>query len=552
MVRTTARRAMTMGRAPVVAEAATTVADLEMTAAEGAAETTVPEPATTGTTAEATTMAPETTEAGSEGPNPEGEDAEPRRTIRERLSGIRVRILLWYVLLLAAATVASVLVVRQVLLARLDERIDSDLTQETEELRRLSAGNDPETGQPFGNDVARILEVFLQRNVPSRNEAHLTFLDGQPYLRSRAVAPYQLDQDADLTAELGSVPETRFGTEETPAGPVRYVAVPLRVGGETRGVFVAAIFRDFEAAEVTPAVEAAAGVGLVVLLLGTILAWRLARRILQPVAAVRTTALTISESDLTQRIPVAGRDEISMLAATFNRILDRLERAFRTQRAFADDAGHELRTPITIIRGHLELLDEDPRERRKTIGLVTDELDRMARIVNDLLILARAGQPDFLDMEVVDAQALTEEVHAKAAALATRRWEIDQVAHGRVVADRQRLTQALVQLAQNASSHTAEGDLVILGSAIVDGEARFWVRDTGPGIRQEDQKRIFERFSRGADGRRTEGAGLGLAIVRAIAEAHGGRVEVHSRPGEGATFTVRLPVDQPEAPGVEA
>jgi two-component system OmpR family sensor kinase len=563
MDRTTTRPEM------MVAEgAAETTADLEMTVAEGAAETTVPEPATTGATgttaeaamaAKATTgttgeaaMAPETTEAESEGPGPDWEDAEPRRTIRERLSGIRVRILVWYVLLLAAATVASVLVVRQVLLARLDERIDSDLTQETEELRRLSAGNDPETGEPFGNDVARILEVFLQRNVPSRNEAHLTFLDGRPYLRSRAVAPYQLDQDRDLTTELGSVRDTRFGTEETPAGPVRYVAVPLRVGGETRGVFVAAIFRDLEAGEITPAVEAAAGVGIVVLLLGTILAWRLARRILRPVAAVRTTALTISESDLTQRIPVAGHDEISMLAATFNRILDRLERAFRTQRAFVDDAGHELRTPITIIRGHLELLDEDPRERGKTIGLVTDELDRMARIVNDLLILARAEQPDFLDMEVVDAQALTEEVHAKAAALAPRRWEIDEVAHGRVVADRQRLTQALVQLAQNATSHTAEGDLVALGSAIVNGEARFWVRDTGPGIRPEEQKRIFERFSRAADGRRTEGAGLGLAIVRAIAVAHGGRVEVHSRPGAGATFTIRFPVDQPVPAGGEA
>jgi two-component system OmpR family sensor kinase len=543
---------MTMGRVPVEA-------DLEMTVAEGAAETTVPEPATTGTTAEAATgttaeaaMAPETTEAESEGPGPDGEDTEPGRTIRERLSGIRVRILLWYVILLAAATVASVLVVRQVLLARLDERIDSDLAQETEELRRLSAGNDPETGQPFGNDVARILEVFLQRNVPSRNEAHLTFLDGQPHLRSRAVSPYQLDQDADLTAELGSVPDTRFGTEETPAGPVRFVAVPLRVGGETRGVFVAAIFRDLEAAEITPAVEAAAGVGVVVLLLGTILAWRLARRILLPVAAVRTTALTISESDLTQRIPVAGHDEISMLAATFNRILDRLERAFRTQRAFIDDAGHELRTPITIIRGQLELLDEDPEERRKTIALVTDELDRMARIVNDLLVLAKAEQPDFLDMEVVDVKALTEAVHAKATALAPRRWEIERVAQGRVVADRQRLTQALVQLAQNATSHTKEGDLVTLGSAISDGEARFWVRDTGPGIRHEDQQRILERFSRGADGRRTEGAGLGLAIVRAIAVAHGGRVEVHSRPGAGATFTVRFPVDQPVPPGGEA
>jgi two-component system OmpR family sensor kinase len=474
-----------------------------------------------------------------------GEDAEPRRGIREHLSGIRVRILLWYVLLLAAATVASVLVVRQVLLARLDEQIDAALVQETQELRRLSTGNDPETGRPFRGNVPRILEVFLQRNVPSRNEAFLTFFDGKPFLRSRAVAPYRLDGDPDLVAALGSIPDTRWGTQGTPAGRVRYVAVPLRVAGETRGVFVGAFFRNLEAPEITPAVQAAAGVGVVVLLIGIILAWRLARGILQPVAAVRSTAQTISESDLTRRIPVTGRDEISMLASTFNRLLDRLERAFRTQRAFVDDAGHELRTPITIIRGHLELLDDDPEERRKTIALVMDELERMSRMVNDLLVLARAEQPDFLDLEVIDVRALTEEVHAKAQALASRRWEIERVGHGRVVADRQRLTQALVQLAQNATGHTAEGDLVAIGSAISDGEARFWVRDTGPGIRLEDQQRIFERFARSADVRKSEGAGLGLAIVSAIAGAHRGRVEVHSRPGKGATFTIHIPIDQP-------
>jgi two-component system OmpR family sensor kinase len=482
-------------------------------------------------------------------PDPSVEEAEPRRGIRERLSGIRLRILLWYVLLLAAATVASVLVVRQVLLVRLDERIDAALVQETQELRRLSEGNDPETGQPFTGDVPRVLEVFLQRNVPSRNEAFVTFVDGRPYLRSRAVAPYRLDEDPGLVERLGSVDATQWGTEITAAGKIRYVAVPLRVGGETRGVFVGAIFRDLETAEITPAVQAAAGVGVVVLLMGTILAWRVARGILRPVSAVRTTAQTISESDLSRRIPVTGHDEISNLAGTFNRLLDRLERAFRAQRAFVDDAGHELRTPITIIRGHLELLDENPDERRETIRLVMDELDRMGRIVNDLLVLARAEQPDFLDLAVVDVKALTEEVHAKARGLAPRRWEIERVGHGRVVADRQRLTQAIVQLAQNAAGHTGEGDLVALGSAISNGEARFWVRDTGPGIPPEDHERIFERFARAPDGTRREGAGLGLAIVRAIAVAHAGRVEVHSRPGQGATFTVRIPVDQPAAQG---
>ena len=116
----------------------------------------------------------------------------------------------------------------------------------------------------------------------------------------------------------------------------------------------------------------------------------------RPAAALGDTARSISETDLSRRIPVTGNDEIAELARTFNAMLDRLERAFATQRAFVSDASHELRTPITIVRGHLELLGDDPEERRETVALVTDELDRMSRFVDDLLLLARAEREDFL------------------------------------------------------------------------------------------------------------------------------------------------------------
>ena len=238
---------------------------------------------------------------------------------------------------------------------------------------------------------------------------------------------------------------------------------------------------------------------------------------------------------------------ISRLAATFNEMLDRLEEAFRLQRQFVDDAGHELRTPITIIKGHLEVTEDDPDERQKTMALVTDELDRMNRIVNDLLLLAKAKQPDFLDLATVDLSNLTGELLAKATAIAPRNWQMEAMARGVIVADRQRLTQAIMQLAQNATEHTGTSADITLGSAIADGRARLWVRDSGPGVPLEDQQRIFQRFARTAHGRRgSEGAGLGLAIVRAIAEAHHGTVEVQSIPGAGATFTVVIPVDQPE------
>lgn len=282
-----------------------------------------------------------------------------------------------------------------------------------------------------------------------------------------------------------------------------------------------------------------------ILVIGSFLAWRVADRILHPVSRVTEAARGISESDLTRRIEVVGDDEIARLTQTFNEMLDRLEESFVTQRRFIDDAGHELRTPITIIQGQLETLEDNPEERRKTLEVVMDELHRMSRFVNDLLVLARAQQPDFLSLEAVEVATLTDELHAKATSLAPRRWEVDSVGRGRVVMDRQRITQAVMQLAQNAVQHTSEDDSVTLGSDVTDGVARFWVCDSGPGIPPSRQEEIFERFRRGPGLKSSDGAGLGLSIVKAIAEAHHGDVELDSAPGSGTTFTVVIPVDDP-------
>jgi signal transduction histidine kinase len=470
------------------------------------------------------------------------------------LAGIRWRLLISFVGLLALATVVSVFVVRGVLLQRLDARINRELVQEAKELRSLTNGNDPITGEPFGGRVKRIFEVFLDRNIPSRNEVLLTFVDGELYARSREVASYRLDSDRQQMNRWANLTQSDRGRVDTPEGAVEYIAVPLRSAGEARGVFVSAIFRDLERTETDPAIVAAAGVGVVTLLIGSLLAWRMATKILTPVKKVRDTALSISESDLRGRIHIEGEDEIAQLASAFNEMLDRLESAFAAQRRFVDDAGHELRTPITIIRGQLEVMGNDPEDRRRTLELVMDELDRMGRFVADLLLLTRAERRDFLNLETVDVSTLTDELKDKATGLAPRHWDVDQVGVGRIVADRQRLTQAVMQLAENATQHTEDGDPIALGSVVDNGEARFWVTDSGPGLSLEEQEYIFDRFRRGRGTRRSEGAGLGLSIVKAIATAHHGRVELESRPGRGATFTVVIPVDQPppEDAGINA
>lgn len=465
--------------------------------------------------------------------------------LRWEPTSLRTPILAWFIGVLALATISSVVVTYEVLLVRLDQRMDADLRQEAEELRRLASGNDPMTGETFGPRVRRIFKVYLQRNVPSRNEALITLVGGEPFLRSRPVVPYRLDRDSELVARWAAIREPDRGRVDTPAGRVEYLAIPLRVNRETLGVFVAAIFAERAEAEADSAVRAAGAVGFGLLVLGSLLAWRLADRVVRPVTALTLTARSISELDFGARIPVRGRDQVAQLATTFNEMLDRLERAFAAQRRFVDDASHELKTPLTIVRGHLELLDDDPREREATLALVTDELDRMARIVQDLLLLANHGRPDFLSLDAVEVGALSDELYAKATALGSRQWALEERGQGTIVADRQRLTQAVVQLAQNAARYSAGGGAITLGSRVADGEARFWVRDRGPGIPHEEQKTIFERFRRGASTRRSEGAGLGLAIVKAIAEAHEGRIELESHPGVGATFTVVIPAHRP-------
>ena len=460
-----------------------------------------------------------------------------------RWASARGRILAAFVVLLVLSELLALALQRQVQLARVGERVDDSLTQEVDEFRRLVVdGNNPQTGRPFGGDVASIFDVFLSRNVPAEGEAVFTFLGDEPY-RSTVGNPNTPEVQAAL-ARLGRAGSTERGSIEAGDGEVRYLAVPVVVAERRRGAFVVTVNLAGEQREVNEALQVTAGIALGVLVLASAIAWLVAGRVLSPLRDLTETARSISETDLSRRIEANGNDEIAQLARTFNGMLDRLESAFATQRAFVSDASHELRTPITIVRGHLELLGDDPAEREETVALVTDELDRMSRFVEDLLTLARAERGDFVRAEQIDLDVLTEELMAKAGSLGERRWKLGAVGRGVVTADRQRLTQAIMSLAQNAVEHTEPGTRIELGSALTDGEARLWVADEGPGIAPADRERIFERFARaGGSRRRSDGAGLGLAIVRAIAEAHGGRVELETETGRGSRFTVVVPAD---------
>jgi signal transduction histidine kinase len=467
--------------------------------------------------------------------------------LRRLLRGTRTRILAAFLVLMAFSTAVSVIGIYELLLVRTSERVNASLRQEVEEFRQLALGRDPSSGRPFGDDVEAIFRLYRQRNVPGEGESVTMLADGRVFDTISGTRGGRVDLSAN-TERWARLTDTEAGELETPTATVRYLAVPAEraSGGPVRGVFVVAASLSAERDEVLDAVRLAAIVLVSVLLIASALAWVLAGRVLAPLRVLETTARSISETDLSRRIPVSGHDELADLARTFNAMLDRLEHAFATQRSFVSDASHELRTPITIVRGHLELLGDDPDERRETIALVTDELDRMSRFVDDLLLLARAERDDFLRVGELELGALTDELLEKAVGLGPRRWTLEARGEARLVADRQRLTQAVMGLAQNAVQHTSEDDEIRIGSAVDDGEASVWVRDSGPGIARADQTHVFERFARvSASRRRSEGAGLGLSIVRAIAEAHDGRVELASRPGAGATFTIVLPLEGP-------
>jgi two-component system OmpR family sensor kinase len=455
----------------------------------------------------------------------------------------RVRIMAWMVGLMTLCLATVVLVVAERLGSGVDDRANRAIEQEVGEFVTFAQrAKDPVSGLRI-DDPGQLLTAHLAMQYPDADEVHLgVVVTDRLHAVQQGQPPYRLLDDRALLRDLVDAPGTH-GEHATPAGVFRWAKVTaLTQDGSARGWFVTGYFMAGLRAETEATVTVLVLVSAVGLVVAVAVAWLVAGAILAPVRTVRQTAARITEEDLTQRIPVHGRDDIAALAEQFNAMLDRLEQAFTAQREFIDDASHELRTPITIVRGHLEVMGDDPAERAEVVRLCTDELDRMSRIVEDLLLLARAQRPDFLRPQRVPVADLTVDIDAKVRALGDRTWQLESVAEGDAWLDPQRVTQAVVQLAQNAVQHTTPGDEIRLGSSLRGGAVSLWITDGGSGIAPDELSRIFDRFARGTNGRADQGgAGLGLAIVKAIAEAHRGVVHVLSEPGQGTTVGVELP-----------
>lgn len=470
-----------------------------------------------------------------------------RRLLLSRYS-VRTRITATVGVLVALALSATGLLVYALGLDRVEDTVRRDVDQELAELEEFEeTGRDLRTGQPF-TSLQRLVREFLLRNVPSESELMLGIWDGEVQYASASAREALLDDVGFLGAVLPKVRTGGAGGVDTQWGEVYYEVLPLR-DAERDGAFVVAFFVQDELTPLHEIMRSYTIAALIALGLVTAVAARQAGRLLAPVRTLRRTAEEIGETDLSRRIPVTGNDDLTDLTRTVNAMLTRLERAFAGQRAFLDDAGHELRTPLTILRGHLELLDvEDAKDVAATRELLLDEVDRMSRLVDDMILLTKADRPGFLSPAPVDVDALVAAVAGKVRGLGDRQWEIDGYAGGVVEVDEQRITQALLQLAHNAVKHTGEGDVVALGAAALGDRVRLWVRDTGPGVPGAEKETIFRRFARGADEAADEGVGLGLAIVAAIVLAHGGDVSVEDAAPHGACFVVTLPRTRKDGP----
>jgi two-component system OmpR family sensor kinase len=304
-------------------------------------------------------------------------------------------------------------------------------------------------------------------------------------------------------------------------------------------------------------------VTLSVLLGLAIVAWWVVKLGLRPLEQMQETAGAIAAGDLSRRVDIVDENtEVGRLGLALNEMMQQIETAFAARaasegrlRRFVGDASHELRTPLTSIRGYAELFRrgaaDRPEDLAKAMRRIEEEANRMGVLVDDMLLLARLDQGRPLERQPVDLTRITRDAVDDASAVAPDR-PIDFSSNGAVFVpgDEARLRQVLGNLLQNASRHTPPNTPVHVRVVRNDEEAVIEVADEGPGMATDDANRVFERFWR-SDPSRTRssgGAGLGLAIVAAIAAAHGGRAEVQSEPGRGSMFRVHLPLVVPMSP----
>ena len=461
---------------------------------------------------------------------------------------LRARLTLWHAGLLGL-TLATLSVLTLFLLRGfLHTRADRALEQYAETTAAIVAAELREARLNRRGERPRFLNRELQE---WGRQIQIIDLNGNPVERSAGLGNQKLPatMDARLAAKKGNI--TRETFNNLGEFPVRVVTVPVQMGRQIPYlVQAAASLEGIEDAlnraglilgVLTPAV-------FIISLLG---GWFLVGKSLRPVDEMTRTALAIEHTNLDKRIaPPGSDDEIARLAGAFNEMIARLDQSFRQVQQFSADASHELKTPLTSIRGEAEVAlmgDRSPEEYRKALKSIVEETERMSSIVENLLLLARADAAQIkVKRDRVRLHELLMDVYEQLEPLARRkRIELDvkRLDDAEVHGDSLWLRQITINLLNNAIKYTPTYGAITITLESSDEEARLAIQDTGPGIPREHLPHIFDRFYRVDSGRSRDagGVGLGLNIARWAAEAHDGRIEVESEAGKGSTFTLVLP-----------
>lgn len=454
---------------------------------------------------------------------------------------LRTRLTLWYTAVLMGVLALFGAAVYLLLAFSLTSVIEDTMERTADDLRRA-----------FVRDVRGIILPQLALDLTA--DVYVQLWDASGALVDTNLPA--LETAFDEAALRGEVPS--FSSVVVNGVHLRVLTYPLLVLPERQVVGYLQLANSLETVDRT--LESLVLVlfvgGVVAVGAAALVGWTTAETALRPLEQVTDTALQISRADdLSRRIPMQGepRDEVGQLVQAFNETIERLEKLFESQRRFLADVSHELRTPLTAIRGNVDLIRRMGVADSESLDAITSEVDRMTRMVRDLLLLAQAESGKLpLAREDVELDTLLLEVFHQAKVLAQERVEVrlaaeDQV---RVKGDRDRLKQVVLNLVANALEHTPPGGSISLGLACVGEWARLTVSDTGSGIPKDELPRIFERFYRMDRSRRRSaggGAGLGLSIAYWLTRGHQGRLEVDSEVGKGTTFSVWLPrvVDGP-------
>ncbi|NTU59934.1 MAG: heavy metal sensor histidine kinase [Deltaproteobacteria bacterium] len=467
-----------------------------------------------------------------------------------KLKTLRGQLTLWYGGLLLGILACFGAVLYGVLARNLYRTVDQKLLALAEVVAESSVRN---FLRPGFTNLSRLLEEFY--GVPAAGQ-FIQVLDPSGNVGSRSpnlerkrlpLSPTALK----LTVHGG---RTVYETLNSGPSPLRVLTYPVIVRGHVRNVVQVATSLA-AAADTLRQVLWILSAGIPTLLLLTLIGgWVLSARALRPLDSVVEALRALDAQHLDVRLPAEeGTQEVKELAENVNALLERLEDAFRKVTQFTADASHELRTPLTVLRGEAEVVLRHPRtseEYQAVIASSLEEIHRMGRIVEDLLLLAKGDLGEApIEKMPVSLDALLQEMAAHAEMLAEAQGLTFTLAEGPPVtisADPIKLRQLFWNLLDNAMKYTPPGGRVFLSHTRPEpGWVRVTVKDTGVGIPAEDQERIFERFYR-VDKHRARaqgGSGLGLAICRWIASAHGGRIEVRSKPGVGSSFLVYLPLD---------